>query len=422
MNKATGLDWQIEYNYLKKYAIMNNMRNLIIALELAVKYHQGQYRDSGEPYIIHPLMVCKTLILLSVETYLNKWYPEKSNQWIKHQLDVLYATAVLHDVIEDCDLPNKGIEFVVVYHLDREVWINVNILSKDKSYDPDEYYMVILSRWMTTLIKLADRANNCTTMEVFDKERKKKYIREVNKYIYPLLCTGGKMMYPQFSNVIKILENLIVSICESLASILEMKEMITKNTENYQEMIDFIEVSAKKEKMQNTYIALSMAQNLYKGNFRTSGDPFVIHPLRVSSYLITLGIMDDITNAVALLHEKAHWGSDEDVKNSDIDPEVTRIVDIVSNKDMPLKDYYERIEKEPRAILEKLSNRAHTCTFLAKATYEEMKAYTRENQEYVVPMCEYAKIIIPQYANQIDIMQYHILSISNIVEVVTRTG
>ena len=42
MNKATGLDWQIEYNYLKKYAIMNNMRNLIIALELAVKYHQGQ--------------------------------------------------------------------------------------------------------------------------------------------------------------------------------------------------------------------------------------------------------------------------------------------------------------------------------------------------------------------------------------------
>ena len=131
MNKATGLDWQIEYNYLKKYAIMNNMRNLIIALELAVKYHQGQYRDSGEPYIIHPLMVCKTLILLSVETYLNKWYPEKSNQWIKHQLDVLYATAVLHDVIEDCDLPNKGIEFVVVYHLDREVWINVNILSKE---------------------------------------------------------------------------------------------------------------------------------------------------------------------------------------------------------------------------------------------------------------------------------------------------
>lgn len=422
MNKATGLDWQIEYNYLKKYAIMNNMRNLIIALELAVKYHQGQYRDSGEPYIIHPLMVCKTLILLSVETYLNKWYPEKSNQWIKHQLDVLYATAVLHDVIEDCDLPNKGIEFVVVYHLDREVWINVNILSKDKSYDPDEYYMVILSRWMTTLIKLADRANNCTTMEVFDKERKKKYIREVNEYIYPLLCAGGKMLYPQFSNVIKILENLIVSICESLASILEMKEMITKNTENYQEMIDFIEGSAKKEKMRNTYISLSMAQNLYKGNFRTSGDPFIIHPLRVSSYLITLGIMDDITNAVALLHEKAHWGSDEDVKNSAIDPEVTRIVDIVSNKDMPLKDYYERIKKEPRAILEKLSNRAHTCTFLAKATYDEMKAYTRENQEYVVPMCEDAKIAIPQYANQIDIMQYHILSISNIVEVVTRTG
>ena len=57
---------------------------------------------------------------------------------------------------------------------------------------------------------------------------------------------------------------------------------------------------------------------------------------------------------------------------------------------------------------------------LAKASYEEMEAYTRENEEYMVPMCEYAKKHLPQYTNQIEIMKYHILSISNIVEVVTR--
>lgn len=427
MKEKTGLKiekWQIEYNLLMNYAIMHKMRNLKIALELAVEYHEGQYRDGGEPYIIHPLMVCKTLLLLNVEKYLKEWYPQKSDSWIRHQCDVLLAAAVLHDVVEDCDLPNKGREMVEVDHLEEEVWRIVIILSKPpkgEPYDPKAYFNGILEIWKATLIKIADRANNCTTMQVFKEERRKNYIRETSEYIYPL-CAEGKRKYPQFSNIIRILENLIVSICESLASLLGMQEEITNQTQNYEEMIDFIKFNAKKENMPNTYLALSMAKKLYEGRLRTSGDPFLIHPLRVSAYLMDLGIMDDITNAAALLHEKAHWmkGADTYIRNSGISPEVTRIVDIISDKAMPLPEYYKKIQEEPRAILEKLANRAHTCTFLAKASYEEMEAYTRENQEYMVPMCEWAKIHLLQYANQIEIMQYHILSISNIVEVVTR--
>ena len=427
MKEKTGLKmerWQIEYNQLMNYAITHKMRNLRIALELAVKYHEGQYRDGGEPFIIHPLMVCKTLILLNVEKYLKAWYPEKSDDWIRHQCDILLAASVLHDVVEDCDLPNKGREMVEVDHLEEEVWIIVIILSKPpkgEPYDPNAYFKGILEIWKATLIKIADRSNNCTTMQVFKESRRKKYIRETIEYIYPL-CEEGKRKYPQFSNIIRILENLIVSICESLASLSGMKEAITNQTQNYEEMIHFIEFNAKKENMPNTYLALSMAKKLYEGRLRTSGDPFVIHPLRVSAYLMDLGIMDDITNAAALLHEKAHWmkGADTYIRNSGINPEVTRIVDIVSDKAMPLPEYYKRIQEEPRAILEKLANRAHTCTFLAKASYEEMEAYTRENQEYMVPMCEWAKSHLTQYANQIEIMQYHILSISNIVEMVTK--
>ena len=427
MKEKTGLKierWKEEYRQIKAYAMANNMRNLLIALELAVNYHEGQYRDGGEPYIIHPLMVCKTLLLLNVEKYLKEWYPQKSDSWIRHQCDVLLAAAVLHDVVEDCDLPNKGREMVEVDHLEEEVWRIVIILSKPpkgEPYDPKAYFNGILEIWKATLIKIADRANNCTTMQVFKEERRKNYIRETSEYIYPL-CAEGKRKYPQFSNIIRILENLIVSICESLASLLGMQEEITNQTQNYEEMIDFIKFNAKKENMPNTYLALSMAKKLYEGRLRTSGDPFLIHPLRVSAYLMDLGIMDDITNAAALLHEKAHWmkGADTYIRNSGISPEVTRIVDIISDKAMPLPEYYKKIQEEPRAILEKLANRAHTCTFLAKASYEEMEAYTRENQEYMVPMCEWAKIHLLQYANQIEIMQYHILSISNIVEVVTR--
>ena len=423
MKEKTGLKierWQIEYNQLMNYAITHKMRNLMIALKLAVKYHEGQYRDGGEPYIIHPLMVCKTLMLLNIEKYLKAWYPEKSDDWIRHQCDILLAAAVLHDVVEDCNLPNKGREMVEVDHLEEEVWIIVIILSKPpkgEPYDPKAYFNGILEIWKATLIKIADRANNCTTMQVFDKSRREKYICETSEYVYPL-CAEAKRKYPQFSNIIKILENLIVSICESLASLSGMKEAITKKTQNYEEMIDYIEINAKKENMPNTYLALSMAKKFYEGKFRTSGDPFVIHPLRVSAYLMDLGIMDDVTNAAALLHEKAHWmkGADTYIRNSGISPEVTRIVDIVSDKEMPLSEYYKRIQEEPKAILEKLANRAHTCTFLAKASYDEMEAYIRENQKYMVPMCKWAKNHLPEYAKQIELMQYHILSISNIVE------
>ena len=147
MKEKTGLKiekWQIEYNLLMNYAIMHKMRNLKIALELAVEYHEGQYRDGGEPYIIHPLMVCKTLLLLNVEKYLKEWYPQKSDSWIRHQCDVLLAAAVLHDVVEDCDLPNKGREMVEVDHLEEEVWRIVIILSKPpkgEPYDPKRILM-----------------------------------------------------------------------------------------------------------------------------------------------------------------------------------------------------------------------------------------------------------------------------------------
>ena len=82
--------WEKEYNFIKGYATKYKMRNTLIALTLAIKYHAGQCRDGGEPYIIHPLMVCKTLILLNIEKVLHEWY-NKELYKIQHECDVMYA-------------------------------------------------------------------------------------------------------------------------------------------------------------------------------------------------------------------------------------------------------------------------------------------------------------------------------------------
>ncbi len=421
--------WEKEYHFIKGYATMYKLRNTLIALALSVRYHEGQYRDGGEPYIIHPLMVCKSLILLNIEKCLKEWYPEKDASQIRHECDIIYAAAILHDVIEDCKLRRRGKELVKKFGLDKEVWeIVYFLLTKPPRkkkwpwspvYKPEKYFGNIQKNWKATLIKLADRANNCSTMEVFDEDRKKKYILETIKYYYPL-CATVKVMYPEFSDVITILENIIVSNIEVFASILGMQKVITDETEEYKKTVYYIEGACRNE-MPNTYKALFVALKFHQGQKRTSGDPFVIHPLRVCSYLLTLGIHDDYACAAALLHEipqRCHLpeNGEELIRDYGIDRKVIDVVRLVSNKNKPLKEYYDGIEENVSALLEKLSNRVHTCTFLGRASEEEMIAYIEETKRYMLPMSRYGLLHYPEYANQIEIMQEHIKSICNIIE------
>ena len=45
------------YNSIKAYAHRYNLSNTIIALDLAAELHNGQFRDTGLPYVIHPLEI-----------------------------------------------------------------------------------------------------------------------------------------------------------------------------------------------------------------------------------------------------------------------------------------------------------------------------------------------------------------------------
>ena len=353
--------------------------------------------------------------------------------WCRAQCDILYAAALLHDVIEDCDLPNKGKELVDTYFLDEEVLVVVRLLTKppkkkkhiwSEVYNPKKYFKGIAENWKASLIKIVDRAHNCSTMEVFQENKMKEYILETIEYIYTL-CVECELRYPEFSNTIAIEKNLIASICESLASILGMQEVITDEREDYKKTISFIE-GATRTDMPNTYKALHIAVNSHSGQKRTSGDPFIIHPLRVCSYLMALELNDDITYASALLHEVPQKGdntiemAEKIFRDYGIDEEVIKTVVLIADKSKPLDEYYANIQKNPKALLEKLSNRVHTCTFLAKASHEDMVAYIEENKKYVIPMCSYGILHYPQYADMIEIMQSHILAISNIVEIVAN--
>lgn len=430
--------WEREYYSIKTHAIKYKMRNTLLALEMAVKCHEGTYRDGGEPYIIHPLMVAKTLILLRLEELMGKWFYHLSKDEIRYQCDILYSGALLHDVLEDCFITPRQLRKC---GLDEEVIQNVKILTKKKKshnrfvkwivkilkpFDEDKYFEAILSNWKTTLIKIADRENNCSTMEVFKEQRLRKYVYETRDRFYKL-CRDGKVKYPEFSDAIEIMLNSIIADVEIVATLLDMQDAIADENEHFERTFLFIEEYSRNG-MPNTHKALYIARKFHAGQTRTSGDSFLIHPLRVCSYLISIGIPDDILCATMLLHEIPRRTEKEKgyelLREFEIDEEVIELVWRIPKKEgcnaSELTEYYNELRKDWRAIIGRLANKAHTCTKMATLSFEQKKEYIRETREEVVPMCDYAVSRYPEYANQIDIMKHHVTTICNIVEALIK--
>lgn len=209
------------YLFVKGYATGRNFVNTLKALPLARKMHNGQYRkgtviiDGKEvklPYIIHVLKVCSTLISLNLPLS-------------DYELDVLYATAICHDMIEDRpDIFINGTELVTKYNLDENIYNAVKLLSKQSGldeYDLNEYFNAIKYNKIALLVKLADRSHNVETLSSMKIEKLHKYVEETRRWIYPL-CSYGKQNYPELSNGFTILKAKIVSLTEETEVLVEM--------------------------------------------------------------------------------------------------------------------------------------------------------------------------------------------------------
>ena len=119
-----------------------------LALDLAHKYHDGQFRwDGATPYVVHPIAVSENF---TDENYI--------------------ATALLHDVIEDCnvralDLLDLGIPDDVVSA--------VVLLTRSHGQDYLNYILNIRSNEMARQVKIADIEYNIKFLP--DGQRKEKY-------------------------------------------------------------------------------------------------------------------------------------------------------------------------------------------------------------------------------------------------------
>lgn len=140
--------------------------NVLKAYNLANDAHKNQKRESGEPYIIHPINVCYNLATL-------------------HADEASLVAGMLHDVVEDTEYTLSDIENL----FDSEVALlvdgvtkisNVHYTSKNEATNANIRRLIIsLNKDVRIIIiKLCDRLHNMQTLEF--KERKKQ-IRSANE-------------------------------------------------------------------------------------------------------------------------------------------------------------------------------------------------------------------------------------------------
>jgi guanosine-3',5'-bis(diphosphate) 3'-pyrophosphohydrolase len=140
----------------------------------SAKYHEGQVRKSGEPYLSHPLEVAKILAELKLD-------------------EASICTGLLHDTVEDTDATKDEIEEVFGQDIAHLV-DGVTKLSQIKFYSSEEKQaenfrkmLVAMSRDIRVLlVKLADRLHNMRTLQYMAPEKQERIATETIEIYAPL--------------------------------------------------------------------------------------------------------------------------------------------------------------------------------------------------------------------------------------------
>ncbi len=149
------------------------------AYKFAKKTHDGQFRVSGEPYIIHPCEVAKILVGLEVDT---------------HTL----IAAFLHDILEDTDTPPETIQEMFgddVLNLVQGVTKLGKLKFKSKEERQAEnfrrMFIAMANDIRVIFLKLADRLHNMRTLNFMEVEKQRKIAQETIDIFAPLANRMG---------------------------------------------------------------------------------------------------------------------------------------------------------------------------------------------------------------------------------------
>nr|WP_072537428.1 bifunctional (p)ppGpp synthetase/guanosine-3',5'-bis(diphosphate) 3'-pyrophosphohydrolase [Anaerococcus mediterraneensis] len=171
-------DFKKEFEKFKETILANNPNadiNLIKkAYDFGALHHDGQKRNSGEDYFIHPIAVACNLSNMKLD-------------------DETICAGLMHDVLEDTDVSRDQMqtEFgeeitFLVDGVTKLKNLNYNSREEKQAENIRKMVMAMASDVRVVLIKLADRLHNMRTLEYMTREKQIQIANETIEIYVPL--------------------------------------------------------------------------------------------------------------------------------------------------------------------------------------------------------------------------------------------
>jgi len=147
---------------------------LAAAFDFAFQLHDGQFRASGEPYIIHPVAVADLLRDIGASAG-------------------VIAAGFLHDVVEDTDVTPEEIERqfggevrALVEGVTKLGGLHFTNRTEAQAENLRRMFLAMASDIRVVLVKLADRLHNMRTLAALKPEKQLRIARETREIYAPL--------------------------------------------------------------------------------------------------------------------------------------------------------------------------------------------------------------------------------------------
>lgn len=161
-------------DYIHTYLHDEECDLVMKAFNIAEKAHEGQFRASGEPYIMHPLAVAEILAHLQID-------------------HITLMAALLHDVVEDTEYTKEDIEELfgseVAFLVDGVTKLNQFQYETKEDRQMENYRKMILAMAKdvrVVVIKLGDRLHNMRTLKHMRSDKQKRIAKETLEIFAPL--------------------------------------------------------------------------------------------------------------------------------------------------------------------------------------------------------------------------------------------